>query len=181
MLCSTLSSVALPPGQEFMVNLPSELMEIVVETRYLEQLGFPIPERARNMALQEEKLLSYQDGLKHILQRYRGCIEALQPAEVRQSTAPLHLPTPTHALALAYTQTQNTHVYIRTYSSIRLVVCMHPLPYHIIPYHLLLHSLPSIRASLAPHKCLPCPPQVPPLPPASVSLVLHTCLPCPVL
>ena len=96
------------------MNLPSELMEIVVETRYLEQLGFPIPERARNMALQEEKLLSYQDGLKHILQRYRGCIEALQPAEVRQSTAPLHLPTPTHALALAYTQTQNTHVYICT-------------------------------------------------------------------
>ena len=91
MLCVSLSSAALPPGQEFMVNLSSELMEIVVETRYLEQLGFPIPEHARNMALQEEKLLSYQDGLKHVLQRYRGCIEALQPAEVCKSTVPLHL------------------------------------------------------------------------------------------
>ena len=109
-----------------MVNLPSELMEIVVETRYLEQLGFPIPEHARNMALQEEKLLSYQDGLKHILQRYRSCIEALQRAEVSQLFHHVHMHTHTltyilyicvcvHACTHTHTHTHTYVLYVPLY------------------------------------------------------------------
>ena len=70
------------PGQEYVVNLPPELMELIIETRYLEQLHFPIPDQAKNVALQEEKLLTYKDGLKRILKRYRHCIEVLGEAEV---------------------------------------------------------------------------------------------------
>ena len=120
-LCGCLSCTVLPPGHEFTVNLPSELMEIVVETRYLEQLGFPIPGHARNMALQEEKLLSYQDGLKHILQRYRSCIEALQPAEVSQSDTVFHQHTPTTLLNKC-TLTNITHTYVHTHTFVCIYV-----------------------------------------------------------
>nr|WAW84832.1 axonemal dynein heavy chain 10 [Halisarca dujardinii] len=78
---STANSVGLPPGQEYVVNLPAELMQIVIETRDLEQLGFTVPQQARNVALQEEKLLAYQDGLKRILERYRLCTSALTESE----------------------------------------------------------------------------------------------------
>jgi len=48
----------------------------------MEQLGFPVPELARSVALQEEKFTSYQDGIKKCLQRYQACIASLEPAEV---------------------------------------------------------------------------------------------------
>ena len=64
------------------MNLPAELIQIVVETRNLEQLGYTVPQQARNVALQEEKLLLYQDGLKRILARYRTCTTVLTEAEV---------------------------------------------------------------------------------------------------
>jgi len=37
------------------VNFAPELSEIILESKYLEQLGFTIPELARNMSLQEYK------------------------------------------------------------------------------------------------------------------------------
>ena len=37
---------------KYVVNFASELSEIVTETKYMEQLGFSIPELARNVALQ---------------------------------------------------------------------------------------------------------------------------------
>ena len=37
---------------KYIVDFASELSEIVVETKYMEQLGFSIPELARNVALQ---------------------------------------------------------------------------------------------------------------------------------
>ena len=104
-----------------------------METRYLEQLGFPIPEHARNMALQEEKLLSYQDGLKHILQRYRSCIEALQPAEVSFPTILTHALMCIHmhehricvcTYSSAGTNAQNhTNAYVRTEIRTHARVC----------------------------------------------------------
>lgn len=41
----------------FAINFPTALREIINETKYLEQLGFPVPELARNVALQEDKFL----------------------------------------------------------------------------------------------------------------------------
>ena len=39
-------------SDELMVNWALELSEIILESKYLEQAGFQIPELARNMALQ---------------------------------------------------------------------------------------------------------------------------------
>lgn len=41
----------------FSINFSPALREIINETKYLEQLGFPVPELARNIALQEDKFL----------------------------------------------------------------------------------------------------------------------------
>ena len=51
---------------QYIVNFNSELTEIINETKYLEQLGFNIPEYARNVALQEDKYKTYVDGLRGI-------------------------------------------------------------------------------------------------------------------
>lgn len=42
---------------QFIVNFPPRLQEIITETKYMEQLGFPVPEIARNVALQEDKYI----------------------------------------------------------------------------------------------------------------------------
>ena len=49
--------VSLPPSDIFIVNFAHELNEIIQETKYLEQLGYAIPELARNVALQEESYI----------------------------------------------------------------------------------------------------------------------------
>ncbi|KAG8146105.1 hypothetical protein E2320_012502 [Naja naja] len=41
----------------FVVNFSPILREIINETKYMEHLGFPVPEIARNVALQEDKFL----------------------------------------------------------------------------------------------------------------------------
>jgi dynein heavy chain len=44
-------------GVRYMMNFAPELKEIISETKYLEQLGYSVPELARNVALQEDKFL----------------------------------------------------------------------------------------------------------------------------
>ncbi|XP_077995609.1 dynein axonemal heavy chain 10-like isoform X2 [Glandiceps talaboti] len=66
---------------KYVVDFAPELSEIVTETKYMEQLGFSIPELARNVALQEDKYIKYNDGLKHMLNRYHNAIASLNPAE----------------------------------------------------------------------------------------------------
>lgn len=44
-------------GTVFVINFSPALREIINETKYLEQLGFPVSELARNVALQEDKFL----------------------------------------------------------------------------------------------------------------------------
>lgn len=44
-------------GAVFVINFSPILREIINETKYLEQLGFTVPELARNVALQEDKFL----------------------------------------------------------------------------------------------------------------------------
>ena len=62
---------------QYVVNFNSSLGEIINETKYLEQLGFNIPEYARNVALQEDKYTHYVDGLKLMLERYHKSLERL--------------------------------------------------------------------------------------------------------
>ena len=78
----TLSLLALPDNCEFIVNFAPELSEVISETKYLEKLGYAIPELARSVALQEDKFVSFQDSLNHCLQRYHSALAQLSIAEV---------------------------------------------------------------------------------------------------
>ncbi|XP_053136194.1 dynein axonemal heavy chain 10 [Hemicordylus capensis] len=65
----------------FTVNFSPKLREIINETKYMEHLGFPVPEIARNVALQEDKLLRYTDGINQMLDHYHKLIGTLNEAE----------------------------------------------------------------------------------------------------
>uniref|UniRef100_I3N0B0 Dynein axonemal heavy chain 10 n=1 Tax=Ictidomys tridecemlineatus TaxID=43179 RepID=I3N0B0_ICTTR len=68
-------------GAIFVINFSPALKEIIHETKYLEQLGFPVPELARNIALQEDKFLRYTDGMQRMLDHYHMLIGTLNEAE----------------------------------------------------------------------------------------------------
>lgn len=65
-----------------MVDFDPEITEIITETKMMENLGFSVPEIARNVALQEDKYIQYVDGLKRMLKRYHEVIHSLDQAEV---------------------------------------------------------------------------------------------------
>uniref|UniRef100_A0A8B9QA73 Dynein axonemal heavy chain 10 n=1 Tax=Apteryx owenii TaxID=8824 RepID=A0A8B9QA73_APTOW len=67
----------------FSVNFSPRLQEIISETKYMEQMGFPVPEMARNVALQEDKYLRYIDGLKNMLDHYHSLMGTLNEAETK--------------------------------------------------------------------------------------------------
>ncbi|XP_009082982.1 PREDICTED: dynein heavy chain 10, axonemal, partial [Acanthisitta chloris] len=68
-------------SKSFTVNFSPIFHEIVTETKYMEQLGFPVPETARYVALQEDKYLGYLSRLKAMLDRYHKLMETLSEAE----------------------------------------------------------------------------------------------------
>ncbi|XP_021268215.1 dynein heavy chain 10, axonemal isoform X2 [Numida meleagris] len=68
---------------QFLVNFSPRLQEIITETKYMEQLGFPVPEIARNVALQEDRYLRYANGLKNMLDHYHNLVETLNEAETK--------------------------------------------------------------------------------------------------
>uniref|UniRef100_A0A8C9JGL7 Dynein axonemal heavy chain 10 n=1 Tax=Panthera tigris altaica TaxID=74533 RepID=A0A8C9JGL7_PANTA len=68
-------------GAVFVINFSPALREIINETKYLEQLGFPVPELARNVALQEDKFLRYTDGIQRMLDHYHMLVGKLNEAE----------------------------------------------------------------------------------------------------
>ncbi|XP_044777260.1 dynein axonemal heavy chain 10 isoform X1 [Neomonachus schauinslandi] len=65
----------------FAINFSPALKEIINETKYLEQLGFSVPELARNVALQEDKFLRYTEGVQRMLDHYHMLIGTLNEAE----------------------------------------------------------------------------------------------------
>ncbi|XP_030074215.1 dynein axonemal heavy chain 10 [Microcaecilia unicolor] len=67
----------------YTINFAPELREIITETKHMEQLGFTVPELARNVALQEEKFLRYTDGLKRMLVGYEKIMESIHDAEAQ--------------------------------------------------------------------------------------------------
>ncbi|XP_049721902.1 dynein axonemal heavy chain 10 isoform X2 [Elephas maximus indicus] len=68
-------------GAVFVINFSPALREIINETKYLEQLGFTVPELARNVALQEDKFLRYTDGIQRLLDHYHTLLGTLNEAE----------------------------------------------------------------------------------------------------
>ncbi|NXF47620.1 DYH10 protein, partial [Oceanites oceanicus] len=84
----TVSSVTEEPvttkkSVHFIVNFSPIFQEIILETKYMEQLGFPVPEVARYVALQEDKYLRYTNGLKNMLDRYHKLMGTLNEAETK--------------------------------------------------------------------------------------------------
>ncbi|NXS52178.1 DYH10 protein, partial [Brachypteracias leptosomus] len=82
----TVSSVTEEPlttkkSVHFTVNFSPTLREIIIETKYMEKLGFPVPETARYVALQEDKYLRYTRRLKKLLDRYHKLMGTLNKAE----------------------------------------------------------------------------------------------------
>ncbi|XP_031792253.1 dynein heavy chain 10, axonemal isoform X1 [Piliocolobus tephrosceles] len=73
--------LTLERGAVFAINFSPALREIINETKYLEQLGFTVPELARNVALQEDKFLRYTDGIQRMLDHYHTLIGTLNEAE----------------------------------------------------------------------------------------------------
>ncbi|NWX49365.1 DYH10 protein, partial [Steatornis caripensis] len=84
----TVSSVTEEPvttkkSVHFLVNFSPILQEIIIETKYMEQLGFPVPKIARYVALQEDKYLRYTDRLKKLLDWYHKLMGTLNEAETK--------------------------------------------------------------------------------------------------
>ncbi|KXZ49756.1 DHC2 protein [Gonium pectorale] len=63
------------------VNFHADLVRLIRETRYLDRMGFPIPEIALNVALQEDKFLQWLEGLNSMLAKYYESIDQLTPVE----------------------------------------------------------------------------------------------------
>ncbi|XP_036382121.1 dynein heavy chain 10, axonemal [Megalops cyprinoides] len=68
-------------GVRYKVNFAPELKEIISETKYLEQLGYPVPKLARNVALQEVKFIRYVNGLKNLVNHHHELMDSLNDAE----------------------------------------------------------------------------------------------------
>ena len=81
LLCLTFP-IALPENCEYVVNFAPELSEIIAEAKYLEKLGFQVPDLARSVALQESQFIGFQDGLNRCLYRYHRVLASLSDAEV---------------------------------------------------------------------------------------------------
>ncbi|XP_021113285.1 dynein heavy chain 10, axonemal isoform X2 [Heterocephalus glaber] len=68
-------------GAVFVINFSPALREIINEAKYLEQLGFSVPELARNVALQEDKFLRYTEDIQRMLDHYHALLGTLTEAE----------------------------------------------------------------------------------------------------
>uniref|UniRef100_A0A8C5U940 Dynein heavy chain tail domain-containing protein n=1 Tax=Malurus cyaneus samueli TaxID=2593467 RepID=A0A8C5U940_9PASS len=78
-----LEPVTTKKSVSFALNFSPEMQEIITETKYMEQLGLPIPEMARYVALQEDKYLRYTSKLKAMLDHYHKLMEMVDEAETK--------------------------------------------------------------------------------------------------
>ncbi|KAI9351727.1 dynein heavy chain, N-terminal region 1-domain-containing protein [Zopfochytrium polystomum] len=67
--------------ERIVVNFKSELKDIIKEAKYLDKLGFTIPEAALNVALQEEKYYAFVEHLESMLKNYHEVVGSLDAAE----------------------------------------------------------------------------------------------------
>lgn len=71
--------VAVLPPPPYRVNFPHELKMIMKESRYLDKLGFQIPESALNVTLQESKYQEIVKSLDSKLRDYDAILMSLTP------------------------------------------------------------------------------------------------------
>jgi dynein heavy chain len=63
------------------VNFHEDLSHLIRETRYLDRMGFKIPEVALNVTLQEDKYQMCVDGINLMLSSYYSVMDSLNPVE----------------------------------------------------------------------------------------------------
>jgi dynein heavy chain len=73
-------ATCMPPPPYF-VNFSPELSTLIRECKLLDRMGYPIPEVAMNVALQEDKLNDYVARLQQMLERYHHTLSQLTPIE----------------------------------------------------------------------------------------------------
>ena len=66
----------------FTVNVPYELLEIISDCKHLEVLGFPLPELAINVALQEDRYRRHSVSLTAMVDRLNGVLACMTDPEV---------------------------------------------------------------------------------------------------
>ena len=75
----------------YQVNMPQELLDIIRETKYLDRLGFDIPELPMNVTLQESKFLDYCEILQGICERYDSIVCNLEKQEQQLLSAKIEV------------------------------------------------------------------------------------------
>ena len=69
------------PPPPYFVNFSPALLTVIREARYLDRMGFAVPEKAMNIALQEENMLKYCQLLASMLNKYHELLTSLKPME----------------------------------------------------------------------------------------------------
>ena len=69
------------PPPPYRVNFVAELSLIIRESKYLDRMGFAIPDAALNVTLQEDKYHSYRQNLQLKLRKYDALLASLSPVE----------------------------------------------------------------------------------------------------
>ena len=67
---------------KFIVNFTSDLSDTFAEVVNMEKIGFKVPEVAKNMSMQESKLLDIADQLQKMLDHYHEVISSVEGAEL---------------------------------------------------------------------------------------------------
>jgi|MDSW01.2.fsa_nt_gb dynein heavy chain len=66
---------------KIVVNFDKELVVLIRESKYLDRMGFAVPETALNVTLQEDKYHSFVESLNAMLGAYTAVISSLSPVE----------------------------------------------------------------------------------------------------
>ena len=67
---------------KFIVNFTSDLSDTFAEVINMEKIGFKVPEVAKNMSMQEAKLLDIADQLQKMLDHYHEVVGSVEGAEL---------------------------------------------------------------------------------------------------
>jgi dynein heavy chain len=78
------------PPPPYYVNFSPELKSLIRESKYLDHMGFTIPETALNVTLQEEKYHDYVQLLNSVLRKYDTLLAQLKPVEKTLLNVKLH-------------------------------------------------------------------------------------------
>ena len=77
--------------RRYKVNFTADLMDTLSEVTHLENLGFSVPEVARNMSNQKAQLTQLAENLETMINEYHAAVEILEPAEIELLTNEINL------------------------------------------------------------------------------------------